>query len=1038
MVNLDTGLYSLRHLNLSHQLFSPSTAAAEAATARSQAAVQANAERQAGYKHGLRFLNATATSLDPLPAASINFKPCGPSNLGDTPLDLVALLGDESKIICADLAGRTSLYDAEAHAVVTVPDLRSPKGRDAIPISITRAAVDGDPDQGDSIYVMSRTPDPNRIEDCFEELRYGAGRDVFSRINCSAAGVLSHLHHSSATHPTSFLTHATTTTSIAWLRCFVPRSPEIEWCVSESGEESESAPRPALGATAAPAATPTAAATTANPTTTMPPSPPCADLSHPSPIRIPSPRLATPPPSPSGHLTSPESSPEKLDWGSIEDEDGAYGPCSSQLEQGPAALEGDRSASPVGTTSAVLKGKAAAHAQLPSAFNAALAFNAPDTYEHGACSKAAEDTAAFPPPLSPAGHLHSVAGPNEVPAKLKSILVRPSPRQQSSAPVKQDSREWQRVKPKHWWRKRAFPSSSPELRRSHGAPMAPPRPAAYKEIFQGRCFRCLAKDHRLVHCREPPRCISCLGSGHFVRHCPQAKKAGERLPVHSRLLFPKPSVKTRLTFPPNSIHSRITFPPLHPSTPPPTSSPAQVLPGGTTEEMARPLDRYVPGFPDGRRAHGTAAVVAGPCMTAELQKLRHQTIVVTARDNRYRANSEQMQFALNQQLRIPLHNITVSRHKSQRFLARFDYPEQRDIALRAGSVEIGGTKYKLEPWREEDCYNRPAGWYYRALIYIENLPLYAWSAEGVKQVLDDVCVFNRMASPTFSQEAIDAFGFWGWMGNPNHLPCTKTSTFITNVPARSRSSSGGSGNSAAFPAPPSGGVAELIIHLARYEDWTPRSSPSPSSDISGLSSSSSTRCDSRPFPFVQRFDWDMGVVDGRAAPAPRLLTACRDPPALERRDHGHDDDDIRDPPRRAWQSNMSARGRPADDYTRGSSHGYRHRTRSPRSHERRHGDHDDDYDRVGSCQDHLLVTVLAYHSVVTMRAGSAVDPRPRLTGARQAVVSMLAHHPRNLLSWVLGITGPPPSLQWTGWSQLPRLPRHPKSTPTPFWISLQA
>ncbi|TVU44947.1 hypothetical protein EJB05_04411, partial [Eragrostis curvula] len=180
MENLDTGLYSLRRLNLSHQLFYPSTAAAEAATARSQAAVQAYAESQAGYKHGLRFLNATATSLDPLPAASINFKPCGPSNLGDTPLDLVALLGDESKILCADLAGRTSLYDAEAHAVVTVPDLRSPKGRDAIPISITRAAVDGDPDQGDSIYVRSRTPDPNRIEDCFEELRYGAGRDVFS------------------------------------------------------------------------------------------------------------------------------------------------------------------------------------------------------------------------------------------------------------------------------------------------------------------------------------------------------------------------------------------------------------------------------------------------------------------------------------------------------------------------------------------------------------------------------------------------------------------------------------------------------------------------------------------------------------------------------------------------------------------------------------------------------------------------------------------------------------------------------------------
>ncbi|KAF8775579.1 hypothetical protein HU200_004354 [Digitaria exilis] len=52
--NLDTGLHSLRRLNLSSHLFYPSTAAAEGAMARSEAAIQANAERPAGYKHGLR------------------------------------------------------------------------------------------------------------------------------------------------------------------------------------------------------------------------------------------------------------------------------------------------------------------------------------------------------------------------------------------------------------------------------------------------------------------------------------------------------------------------------------------------------------------------------------------------------------------------------------------------------------------------------------------------------------------------------------------------------------------------------------------------------------------------------------------------------------------------------------------------------------------------------------------------------------------------------------------------------------------------
>ncbi|TVU44933.1 hypothetical protein EJB05_04396, partial [Eragrostis curvula] len=186
MENLDTGLYSLRRLNLSQRLFYPSTAAAEAATARSEAAVKANAERPAGYKHGLRFLNATATSLDPLPAASINFKPCGPSNLGDTPLDLVALLGDEGRILCADAAGRTSLYDADAHAVVTVPDLKSYKGRGAIPICIARddgrdTSDGGCSDQGGSMYVLRLRLDvPDCRDDCFEEIRFDGGWDIFN------------------------------------------------------------------------------------------------------------------------------------------------------------------------------------------------------------------------------------------------------------------------------------------------------------------------------------------------------------------------------------------------------------------------------------------------------------------------------------------------------------------------------------------------------------------------------------------------------------------------------------------------------------------------------------------------------------------------------------------------------------------------------------------------------------------------------------------------------------------------------------------
>ncbi|GJM96681.1 hypothetical protein PR202_ga13543 [Eleusine coracana subsp. coracana] len=75
--NLETGLYSLRRLNLSSHLFYPSAAAAETAMARTEEAIKTNAESQAGYKHGLRFLQTMATSLGSLPSATINFRPAG-------------------------------------------------------------------------------------------------------------------------------------------------------------------------------------------------------------------------------------------------------------------------------------------------------------------------------------------------------------------------------------------------------------------------------------------------------------------------------------------------------------------------------------------------------------------------------------------------------------------------------------------------------------------------------------------------------------------------------------------------------------------------------------------------------------------------------------------------------------------------------------------------------------------------------------------------------------------------------------------------
>ncbi|CAL4887507.1 unnamed protein product [Urochloa decumbens] len=89
-------------------------------------------------------------------------------------------------------------------------------------------------------------------------------------------------------------------------------------------------------------------------------------------------------------------------------------------------------------------------------------------------------------------------------------------------------------------------------------------------LTQTGCFRCLASDHKVRDCRDPPRCRNCRNSGHRVRTCP--------MPV-SRLLTPWPHRQP--TVPASAVRAPAHAVPFSPSsstpplaTPPPPPTPA--------------------------------------------------------------------------------------------------------------------------------------------------------------------------------------------------------------------------------------------------------------------------------------------------------------------------------------------------------------------------------------------------------------------------------------------------------------------------------
>jgi hypothetical protein len=56
-----------------------------------------------------------------------------------------------------------------------------------------------------------------------------------------------------------------------------------------------------------------------------------------------------------------------------------------------------------------------------------------------------------------------------------------------------------------------------------------------------RCFNCLASDHRISQCRDPPRCLICSRSGHKARSCPRRRALAATAPMSAPAAFAPPA-----------------------------------------------------------------------------------------------------------------------------------------------------------------------------------------------------------------------------------------------------------------------------------------------------------------------------------------------------------------------------------------------------------------------------------------------------------------------------------------------------------------
>ncbi|CAL4966005.1 unnamed protein product [Urochloa decumbens] len=343
----------------------------------------------------------------------------------------------------------------------------------------------------------------------------------------------------------------------------------------------------------------------------------------------------------------------------------------------------------------------------------------------------------------------------------------------------------------------------------------------------GRCYNCLASDHRIAVCRDPPKCILCSRSGHKARLCPR------RAPATPTAIW-RPRAPAAVA--------------VAPSTTPEAPVPA-------TSASPSPAMNFIPGEACRRPARVTACAARTSEVREAERDLRLHALVAVQMDARAQLTCDAVLRDALQQLRIPQHALQVTRIATSSFLLRFQTPELCNTAHSCRALAVGRTALHLMPWgRHIGAAAAVSNLFYRARICFEGVPNHAQQIESVLHLLPTRSFVEGIDYVREKEKEKGCFILWVWCQDPDdfsvlgtlqveqpmvlpkeyHYICAEAITLLSY---------------------------DIIIHLDLVEDYNPPlnspSSGSFESDTSGLPREEhSVQCPQRHW-----FDWHLGQPD---------------------------------------------------------------------------------------------------------------------------------------------------------------------------------
>lgn len=233
---------------------------------------------------------------------------------------------------------------------------------------------------------------------------------------------------------------------------------------------------------------------------------------------------------------------------------------------------------------------------------------------------------------------------------------------------------------------------------------------AFKKRTAGRCFICLAPDHRAASCRDPIRCFSCQRSAQkelTVRNTVRDARHVARVALLRLLLHLVVVLSARLRTPPDGHRSRLLGPPRR----------AILVPFRRHHHAPRPPGCRGWEIP----APGQTRISSSSNLEKEAQEWEGTTRVVMAMSAPTSTSVHEVEAVVLDEMRLHRGDVVVSRHQPQPFLLKFANCHFAEEAAAMRCLKHHGVVLNIHPWRSLETALGVA-LFFRVRLCLEGIP----------------------------------------------------------------------------------------------------------------------------------------------------------------------------------------------------------------------------------------------------------------------------------------------------------------------------